>query len=123
MIFDVSVLIAALAGESRAQAALSGCASPKISAVSRGELLALARSRAEWDQLEGFMALLETLDVTAGIADRAAVLQRVHGLAWSKAMVLATAHVHKLSLLVDGQDFPINDPAIERLQRPYLRVA
>jgi predicted nucleic acid-binding protein len=123
MIFDASVLIAALTGESRAQAALSSCAAPKISAVSRGELLALARSKAEWKQLEAFMALLETLDITAAIADRAAVLQRVHGLAWSKAMVLATAHVHELPLLVDGQGLPMNDPAVERLQRPHLRVA
>jgi predicted nucleic acid-binding protein len=123
MIFDSSVLISALAGESRAQAALSGCASPKISAISRGELLALARSKAEWAQLEFFMALLDTLDVTAEIADRAAVLQRVHGLAWSKAIVLATAHVHELPLLVDGLDLSMNDPAVHRLQRPHLRVA
>jgi predicted nucleic acid-binding protein len=123
MIFDSSVLIAALAGESRAQTALTNCPSPKISAVSRGELLVLASSKAEWTQLEAFMALLETLTVTAEIADRAAVLQRVHGLAWPKAIVLATAHVHALPVLEDGQDLPINDPAVQRLQRPHLRAA
>jgi predicted nucleic acid-binding protein len=131
MIFDASVLIAALAGETYAQEALSGCISPKISAVSRGELLALARSKAEWEQLEAFMALLETLDVTAAVADRATVLQRVHGLSWSKAMVLATAHVHELPVMTDGHDLPLNDPAVRRLnastarrsQRPQLRVA
>jgi predicted nucleic acid-binding protein len=123
MIFDVSVLSAALAGETRAQAALSGCASPKISAVSRGELLALARSKAEWERLEAFMALLETLDVTAAVADRAAVLQRVHGLGWPRAMVLATAHVHDLPIMTGDHDLPLNDPAVHRLQRPQLRAA
>ncbi len=123
MIFDASVLIAALMGESRAQAALNSCANPKISAVSRAELLALARSKAEWETLEDFMALLETVDVSAAIADRAAVLQRVHGLSWSKAMALATAHVQDLPLVVDGDGLPANDPAVQRLPRPHLRVA
>jgi predicted nucleic acid-binding protein len=123
VIFDASVLIAALAGESRAQAALGSCATPKISAVSRSELLALARSREEWEQLEAFLALLETLDITAAIADRAAVLQRVHGLSWSKAMVLATAHVHALPLVMDADGMPVNDPWTQRIARPQLRAA
>jgi predicted nucleic acid-binding protein len=123
MIFDVSVLIAALAGESRAKAALSGCANPKISVASRAELLALARSKAEWETLEAFMGLLETLDITAGIADRAAVLQRVHGLDWGRSMVLATAHIHNLALVVDGDALPVNDPHVQRLPRPQLRAA
>jgi uncharacterized protein with PIN domain len=123
MIFDASVLIAALAGEARARAALSSCANPKISAVTRAELLALARSKAEWETLEAFMTLLEPLDVTSAVADRAAVLQRIHGLNWSKAMVLATAHVHELPLVVEGDGLPLNDPAIQQLQRPHLRAA
>ncbi len=123
MIFDASVLIAALAGESRAQATLNGCQAPKISAVSRGELLVLARSRDEWEQIEAFMALFDTLDVTGPIADRAAVLQRVHGLSWPRAMVLATAHVHERPLMCDSDGMPVNDPWIRRIVRPQLRVA
>jgi predicted nucleic acid-binding protein len=123
MIFASDILQAALAGDRLAQAALDGCAAPKICVTSRAELLALARSRAEWEQLEEFLALFETLDITAAVADRAAVLQRIHGLAWPRAMVLACAHVHELPLVSEDAGLPINDPWARPLQRPRLRVA
>lgn len=112
-VFDTNILIDYLNGVQRAATEIERCSSPVISIISWMEVMAGVKDSPHEMLTRSFLRKFSTQDITSEVAEEAVSIQAGRRIKLPDAIVLATARVHRCSLVTrNTKDFPGNDPDI-----------